>query len=69
MVRFLFGIGEAGAYPNVSIVLARWIPPSKRARGWGVIFMMTQIGAAISPLLVVPIQMRYGLAWAPRPSS
>ena len=59
-VRFLFGVGEAGAYPNMNIVLARWIPPAKRASAWGLIFMTTQIGAAISPLLVVPIQMRYG---------
>jgi MFS transporter, ACS family, glucarate transporter len=27
---------------------------------WGAIWMSGQIGAAISPLLVVPIQMRYG---------
>jgi MFS transporter, ACS family, glucarate transporter len=60
VVRFLFGIGEAGAYPNMNIVLARWIPAAKRGRAWGMIFMTTQIGGAISPLLVVPIQMRFG---------
>ncbi len=60
VVRFCFGVGEAGAYPGMSTVLARWIPQRSRARGWGVIFMMSQIGAGISPLLVVPIQMRYG---------
>ena len=25
-VRFCFGAGEAGAYPNVSVVIGRWIP-------------------------------------------
>ena len=59
-VRFCFGMGEAGAYPGMCSVLARWIPARIRVRGWGLIFMMTQIGGAISPLLVVPIQMRYG---------
>ena len=60
VVRFCFGAGEAGAYPNVSTVIARWIPATQRARAWGFVWMMSQIGAAISPLLVVPIQTRYG---------
>jgi MFS family permease len=60
LVRFCFGMGEAGAYPNASTVIARWIPPSRRARAWGIVWMTSQIGAAISPLLVVPIQARYG---------
>jgi ACS family glucarate transporter-like MFS transporter len=60
IVRFCFGMGEAGAYPNASTVLARWIPARNRARAWGFVWMTSQIGAAISPLLVVPIQARYG---------
>jgi ACS family glucarate transporter-like MFS transporter len=58
--RFLFGAGEAGAYPNSSIVIARWFPVSERGRAFGVIFMASQIGGAISPVLVVPIQIHYG---------
>lgn len=58
--RFLFGAGEAGAYPNSSIVIARWFPVEERGRAFGIIFMASQVGGAISPLLVVPIQMRYG---------
>jgi MFS transporter, ACS family, glucarate transporter len=60
LVRFCFGAGEAGAYPNVSAVIARWIPVARRTRAWGVVWMTSQVGAALSPLLVVPIQMRYG---------
>ena len=60
VVRFCFGMGEAGAYPNASTVIGRWIPAPHRARAWGVVWMTSQIGAAISPLLVVPIQLRYG---------
>ena len=26
IVRFCFGAGEAGAYPNASVVIGRWIP-------------------------------------------
>lgn len=59
-VRFLFGAGEAGAFPNASIVVARWFPASQRATMSGVILMASQVGGAIAPLLVLPIQMRYG---------
>jgi MFS family permease len=58
--RFLFGAGEAGAFPNASIVVARWFPPTQRASMAGVMLMASQIGGAIAPLLIVPIQMRYG---------
>ncbi len=60
LTRFCFGAGEAGAYPNASIVIGRWIPQRKRASVWGVIWMTSQIGAALAPLLVVPIQLHYG---------
>jgi len=58
--RFLFGMGEAGAFPNASVAVARWFPAEERARGFGIILMSSQIGGAIAPLLVVPIQVHYG---------
>ena len=60
LVRFCFGAGEAGAYPNAATVIGRWIPAAKRTRAWGILWMTSQAGAALSPLLVVPIQVRYG---------
>jgi MFS transporter, ACS family, glucarate transporter len=60
LVRFCFGVGEAGAYPNIAAVIGRWIAPLKRARAMGIVWMTSQVGAAFAPLLVVPIQMRYG---------
>ena len=60
VVRFCFGMGEAGAYPSAAAVIARWIPIQHRARAWGIVWMTAQIGAACTPLLVVPIQIRYG---------
>src|SRR5262249_52904562 len=32
----------------------------ERARSLGIVIMMTQLGGALSPLLVVPLQARYG---------
>ena len=60
ITRFLFGAGEAGAFPNASIVVSRWFPSTQRASMSGVLLMASQIGGAIAPLVVVPIQMRYG---------
>lgn len=60
LTRFLFGAGEAGAFPNASVVVARWFPARQRATMSGVNLMASQIGGAIAPLLVLPIQMRYG---------
>jgi sugar phosphate permease len=47
-------------FPNASIVISRWFPPTQRASVSGIILMASQIGGAIAPLLVVPIQIRYG---------
>jgi MFS family permease len=60
LTRFFFGAGEAGAFPSSSVVAARWFPPAQRATMSGVTLMASQIGGAIAPLLVVPIQSRYG---------
>jgi sugar phosphate permease len=60
LTRLLFGAGEAGAYPNASVVVARWFPVLERGRAFGVIMMAGQVGGAIAPLLVVPVQLHYG---------
>lgn len=60
VTRFLFGVGEAGAFPGANIVVARWFPASRRATVSGVILMSSQMGGALAPLLVVPIQARWG---------
>ena len=49
--RFLFGAGEAGAYPNVARVLARWFPAEQRASAQGLVITSAQFGGAISPAL------------------
>ncbi|MGD1090874.1 MAG: MFS transporter [Bryobacteraceae bacterium] len=60
LTRFLFGAGEAGAFPNASVAVARWFPFRERGRALGIWLMASQMGGAIAPLLVVPIQEHYG---------
>jgi MFS family permease len=60
VVRFLFGAGEAGAYPNISVSIARWFPIDKRAGAQGFVWMASRLGGALSPLLVIPLQLAFG---------
>lgn len=59
-VRFLFGAGEAGAFPNCAAVIGRWIPERERARAAGIMWTAASSGGILTPLLVVPIQQAYG---------
>ncbi len=60
LVRFLFGMGEAGAFPNSCGVISHWFPKSETARGLSSVFLGLNVGAAIAPLIVVPIAIAYG---------
>jgi len=59
LVRFLFGMGEAGAYPNTSIVLATYFPVLERGRAQATIWGASRLGAALTPFIVIPIQQKY----------
>jgi ACS family glucarate transporter-like MFS transporter len=50
MYRFLFGVGEAGAYPNMAHVQSRWLPKIERARAGGAVWFCARCGAAFAPL-------------------
>jgi ACS family glucarate transporter-like MFS transporter len=51
VIRFLFGAGEAGAYPNVARVLSRWVPALQRGRVQGFLLAAAQLGAVAAPVL------------------
>ena len=53
VTRFLFGMGEAGAYPNISRSFSRWFPAKERGIAHGVVFMGSRVGGALAPPLVV----------------
>lgn len=50
-VRFLFGMGEAGAYPNISRALQNWFPYRQRGAAQGFIWMMGRFGGGLTPLV------------------
>ena len=62
-VRFLFGAGEAGAFPNVARVLSRWFPDHERGRAQGVLLAASQIGGALAPFLAALLILSIGWRW------
>ena len=52
IVRFLFGMGEAGAFPNVSRTFSRWFPLTERGTAQGIFFAGAHLGGGLTPLLV-----------------
>ncbi len=59
-IRFLFGIGEAGAYPNMTGVVGRWFPKKETARAQGYLWAASRIGGSLTPLIVVPVMLNLG---------
>jgi len=76
VLRFLFGMGEAGAWPNVAKALSRWFPSSERGTAQGIFFMGAHLGGGVTPVLVALLASRlhwravfvlfslFGFAWA-----
>jgi sugar phosphate permease len=60
MCRFLFGMGEAGAFPIATRSLSSWMLPTERGFAQGVTHAASRVGAALTPPLVVLLMVRYG---------
>lgn len=50
--RFLFGVGEAGCFPNLSKMIRAWLPPRERLRAQGLLWSAARWGGAVTPFLV-----------------
>lgn len=53
LVRFLFGAGEAGAWPGVGRTFSRWIPRSERGTIQGIFFAAAHLAGGITPMIVL----------------
>lgn len=49
--RFLFGVGEAGAYPNMARGVYNWFPISQRGTAQGAIWMSARFMGGLTPLM------------------
>src|SRR5262249_33472744 len=59
-IRFLFGAGEAGAFPNVARSFSRWFPARERGRANGVLFFGSRIGGMLSAPIALLLIARWG---------
>lgn len=62
-IRFLFGAGEAGAFPNTARILSRWFPTESRGSAQGLVNSMAQVGGAFAPLLTAYLIEWVGWRW------
>ncbi len=60
IVRFLFGIGEASAFPGATRAMQLWYPRPERGFVQGVTHSASRFGAAIAPPIVVLIMSYLG---------
>lgn len=64
VIRFLFGAGEAGCFPNLTRMLSQWLPRTERIRAQAMMWASTRWGGAIAPpLALVGIQL-FGWRWS-----
>jgi MFS transporter, ACS family, glucarate transporter len=59
-VRFLFGIGEAGAYPNIARAFHNWFPFQERGFAKGAVWMAGRFGGGITPFIVLALVYETG---------
>jgi sugar phosphate permease len=62
-IRFLFGIGEAGAFPGATRAMQLWYPRQERGFVQGITHSASRLGAAIAPPLVVFIIAGGSVPW------
>jgi MFS family permease len=63
VTRFLFGAGEAGAWPSVARTFSRWIPKTERGTVQGIFFSGAHLAGGLTPLLVVWLTQSLHLQW------
>ena len=59
-IRFLFGCGEAGAFPGATSAIARWFPRAEFARAQSIVMLGSRIGFAMTSWIVIALMTRFG---------
>ena len=64
VIRFLFGAGEAGCFPNLTRMLSVWLPARERAKAQALMWAFTRWGGAATPPLALLCITWFGWRWA-----
>jgi ACS family glucarate transporter-like MFS transporter len=60
VIRFLFGAGEAGCFPNLTRMLSAWLPLSERVRAQAVMWAFGRWGGALAPPVAFFVIYHFG---------
>src|SRR5260370_37710115 len=63
IIRFAFGLGEAGAFPTASRAMQLWFPKSERGFVQGMTHCFSRLAVVITPPLAVIIMNAWGWRW------
>src|SRR5436190_635238 len=60
IIRFLFGAGEAGCFPNLTRMLYAWLPLNERVRAQAVMWAFGRWGGALAPPVAFFVIYHFG---------
>jgi sugar phosphate permease len=63
VIRFVFGLAEAGAFPAATRAMQLWFPKAERGIVHGVTHSFSRFAIAIVPFLAVSIMVAFGWRW------
>lgn len=63
LIRFLFGAGEAGAYPNAARIMATWFPMRERGVAQAAFLASSLLGGTIAPVAAAYLIGQWGWRW------
>src|SRR6202795_1004598 len=63
VIRFVFGLAEAGAFPTATRAMQLWFPKAERGIVHGVTHSFSRLAVAIVPFLAVSIMVAFGWRW------
>lgn len=58
VIRFMFGVGEAGSSPCSTGVISRWFEKHEVGKAQGYVWAASRMGGALTPFVVIPV-----MAW------
>jgi sugar phosphate permease len=64
VIRFLFGAGEAGCFPNLTKAMTIWLPQQERVKAQGIMWTFARWGGAFTPPLMLLAINRLSWRWA-----
>ncbi|HVK07727.1 MAG TPA: MFS transporter [Gemmataceae bacterium] len=63
LMEFLFGMGEAGAFPNISRAAYNWFPAGQRGFAKGAVWMAARFAGGLTPVIWVLLTVYLDLSW------